>query len=146
MRRFALEAHLPLDIGKHLDRRNSRHIIVEEILWPRVRHEARRRIVVRPRTDEVQLAAAALLGGGAQETHAAGLARGLKRVDGAEEGGEAGGCDEIVAAGVTYAGEGVVLGVEDDEAAAGAEVSGECSLNAVCAGRGGDAKLGEWGG
>jgi hypothetical protein len=43
---------------------------------------------------------------------------GLEEGDDAEEGGEGAGRDEVVAAGVADAGEGVVLDVEDNEAAA----------------------------
>lgn len=106
-------------------------------------HEAGRGAVVRPRADEVQLPAAALLRGRAQQPHPAGLTGRLERVDEADEGGQAGGRDQVVPAGVADAGQRIVLGVEDDEAPTGAEVGGEGGVDAVGLGGDDDAQVGK---
>ncbi len=82
-----LEAHAPLDVGEHLDGGDALDAVLEQVLRPRVRHEARRGAGVGPAADEVQLAAAALLGGGAEQTDTG--CRCVARPGGVEGGDEA---------------------------------------------------------
>lgn len=146
-----LEAHAPLDVGEHLDGGDALDAVLEQVLRPRVRHEACRGAGVGPAPDEVQLAAAALLGRGAKETDAGCrcVARpgGVEGGDEAQEAGEGGGRDEVVPTGVADARQRVVLGVEDDEAsvvtAGRDEVGGKGRVEAIGARRDGDAEGGK---
>lgn len=63
----------------------------------------------------------------------------------AEKGGETRGGNEVMAAGMAYAGKGIVLGVEDDEASARAEIGGKGRLDSVRTGCGYDSQVGEGG-
>jgi len=106
-----------------------------------VDHQAGGGAGVGARGDELELAAAAFLGGGAEQADAARPARvGLEGGGGAEEGGQRGRGDQVVPAGVADAREGVVLGVEDDQVAAGAEVGGEGGREPVGVGGDGEAE------
>jgi hypothetical protein len=133
---LARERDAPFDIGNHVDCGHTRDPLGQQILGSRVNHQTGRRALVSTILDEVQLTAAALLGRRSQQTHPPRAARLLERGRDTEKAGQAGTGNEIVAARVADSRESIVLGVEDDQAAPGAELGGECRLDAV--GVGGD--------
>lgn len=65
--------------------------------------------------EQLDLSAAAFFGGSAEEANASRLARVSEVVCCGEEGGDGRGCEEVVAAGVANAGQGIIFGVENDE-------------------------------
>ena len=106
-----------LDVGQHRHGRHTRDALRQQVASPRVSHQACRDILVGASVDEKQLAAAALLGGRAQQAHPSWAARLLESSHGAQEACKGATGNQVVAAGVADAWQRVVLGVEDDEAA-----------------------------
>jgi len=139
------EVHAHLDIGEHADVGHAVNRGGEFVARAGVDHEAGGGAFVGAGGDELELAAAAFFGGCAKETDTAGKFGFAESAGNGEEGGEGGGGNEVVAAGVADAGEGVVLGVEGDEASAGAELAGEGGIEAVRTGGNLEAELLEGG-
>jgi len=98
---------------------------------PRVHHQAGGGAAVRAGGDQLQFAAAALLRGGAEEPDPAGRTRLAEGRGQAEEGGQARAGNQVVAAGVTYSGQCVILGVEDHQPSARTDLDGKGGLQPV---------------
>lgn len=113
--------HLPL-----LDAEAARTVLV---VRGRVHHERRVGVVERTRVQQVHLAAEPLLGGGAEHGHP--QPGGLRQRRQDESGTDRGRRDDVVAAGVSDLGQGVVLRAQDDVGVPGAEAGGEGSGQSV---------------
>lgn len=145
MCRLTTEEHPPLDIRQHLHRRNTLTLPLQQILRPGVRHQTRRRILIHPSLNQRQLPTTALFRRRSQQPDSSWPPGLLQRIRDTQEASEAGAGDEVVAARVADAGEGVIFGVEDDETAAGAVVGGEGGFDAADAGGDLEVELGEEG-
>jgi len=85
-------------------------------------HQTSRRPAISTRLDQLQLPTTALLSWCPKKSNTARKFRFSESGSHGKEGGETGARDEVVSAGMADTGEGVVLGIENDQAAACADL------------------------
>lgn len=110
-------------------------------MWTRVDHQACITPIICAGFDQLEFTTAAFFGWGPEKADSTWLAGLLEGRGYTEKGGEGSGGDQVVAAGVADLGEGVVLGIENDQAAAGAVFGLERGGQTV--GGGGDGEAAE---